>query len=180
MNSITVDGRSVSPEELTEMMSNPNIKLKKISENTYKTLQKLEGQGEPKILKLSTEEKFFIDTVSAIASRDKNTVKDILRALLIASTVHLYESIELDGKDECDLIIPYIGKIHLEYFEHNSDEGTGTKLKLSVIPSDALIEEVSCIVSGDTTPSENFIKRQIVKYIQSVVELEDCEIGIDD
>ena len=43
MNSITVDGRSVSPEELTEMMSNPNIKLKKISENTYKTLQKLEG-----------------------------------------------------------------------------------------------------------------------------------------
>lgn len=41
--SIILDGKEVSKEQFQEYQKDPNIKLKLISENTYKSIQKLEG-----------------------------------------------------------------------------------------------------------------------------------------
>jgi len=40
---IEVNGQQISKEQFEEMQKNPNIRLKKISENCYKTLEKMEG-----------------------------------------------------------------------------------------------------------------------------------------
>ena len=40
---VIVDEKEVSLEELDKIKKNPNKKLKKLSENKYKILQKLEG-----------------------------------------------------------------------------------------------------------------------------------------
>jgi len=39
---VVVDGKKINLKEFNEMLINPKIRLKKISENEYKTLQRLE------------------------------------------------------------------------------------------------------------------------------------------
>ena len=40
---IEVNGEKITKEQFEEMLQNPNIKLKKISEGVYKKLDKLQG-----------------------------------------------------------------------------------------------------------------------------------------
>jgi len=40
---IEVNGQQVSKEQFQEMQKNPNIRLKEIAPNKYKTLEKMEG-----------------------------------------------------------------------------------------------------------------------------------------
>ena len=43
METIILDGQEVTKEILQEKMENPNVKVVKVEENVYKTLQKLKG-----------------------------------------------------------------------------------------------------------------------------------------
>jgi len=43
MENIILDGSEVTKEVLQEKMQDPNVKVVKVEENVYKTLQKLKG-----------------------------------------------------------------------------------------------------------------------------------------
>lgn len=120
-------------------------------------------------MKINNLEKEAIEKISAISSKDKNTVKDVLKALLMYSTLEVYASIH---EDEQTFVIPYLCTCHASYYESNSK----FLVELNAEPNQAFTKEVSSIAQGDITPSEKFIRKQIVKCVGDIIDITNIEV----
>lgn len=123
-------------------------------------------------MRLSVEERLQIEKLSSILKKDKTIVRDVLISILMGMTLEIYN-------DNDEIIIPYICKLKLDAVDISTKKGMYTQVKLQAEPLPALIEEINAIRSGETTPTEEFIKRGIFKEFQSLLDLEDVEIDND-
>lgn len=107
-------------------------------------------------MKLSNEEKNFLDKICAVSCKDVNTVRDVLRAILIVSAKEVYAGSKTVN-------IPYVCRLAL-------DTTSSDTVRLSAEPNDNFVKEVKAILSGDTSPTEEFIGREISKTLESILE----------
>lgn len=117
-------------------------------------------------MKLTPEEKAFVDKISAISGHDPKSVKEIFSALMVASTLEIYSRSNT-------VYIPYLFKVNITYDKEHTSKGFELKEKYDVETSRTLHDSILKINSGDKTQSDAYLKKEIVKHISSVLELED-------
>jgi hypothetical protein len=126
-------------------------------------------------LRLSHQEKQFIEKISAISGKEYKIVQEVLKAFLIATTLEIYTQ----DSNECELIIPYLCRLKLKFYDKDTTSGMKVVTELEAEPLDGLCEEIKCISEGDISPVEKYIKNQIVKNIQNNLNLEDIEVTLE-
>jgi len=122
-------------------------------------------------LKLTLEEKNFIENIRAISALDKKSTKTFFRSLLIACTMAIYA-----GKDE--IIIPYICKLKISYNDHHTPKGSKVKVHIEAEPCDELIEEIKAISEGEPPPSKKYIKKEISEEIKNKLEIDELDLDM--
>ena len=122
-------------------------------------------------MKLSVDEKHAIEKICAISGKDRNTVKDVLKALLIMSTLEIYMSV---NEDSHKIIIPYLCNLDISQSERVSTEKGGyIHVELDAHINEGLQEEIQNIAVGNLTPSKQFIKKKIVRNLQNILEIDE-------
>ncbi len=118
-------------------------------------------------LKMSPEEKVYLDKLVAISGMNISTVRDVLRSILILFSVESYAG-------ESEVILPYIAKIKFDLIDsYSTEKGTYTKTNLETEPCVSLIEELVAICNGEITPSEDFFKNNVLTSIKDILEIEE-------
>ncbi len=123
-------------------------------------------------MKLTLEEKNFIENIVAISALDKKSVKNFFRSLLMASTMAIYA-------DENEIVIPYLCKIKIDYHDVTTSTGTKPKVTLTAEPCDELIEEITAISEGNQPPSKKYIKKEISEELKNQLEIEDVDFDFE-
>lgn len=118
---------------------------------------------EKHFLKLSSEEKDFLDKIVSISYVDKSTVKEVLQAILKVITVELYA-------DSDTIYIPYICSLKISSCDSITQKGLETIVKLEAIPSKNLIEEVKAVNDGEITPTQEYTRQKILKSLEDKIE----------
>ena len=123
-------------------------------------------------LKMGPEEKVYLDKLVATSGRDIATVRDILRAILILFSVEAYS-----GEEEAT--IPYIGKIKFQLVDkYLPSKGSYTDVSLSAEPCISLVEELTAICNGDSTPiTDAFFKENVLTTFKEILEIDEGKIG---
>jgi len=120
-------------------------------------------------LKMSPEEKVYLDKLVAISGKDINTIRDVLRSILILFSVEAYA-----GEEE--VTIPYIGKFRFYLLDkYLPSKGSYTDVSLEVDPCISLVEELVAICNGDSTPTEEFFKKNVFTSMKDILEIEESE-----
>jgi hypothetical protein len=114
------------------------------------------------ILKLSLEEKNWIDNIVAISCKDKNTVKDVLKALLKAITLEMFS-------ENYNVCIPYLCNLQIEYSDKITENGLKTDVRLIAEPNEALIQEIEKIIEGEMPPTHLSHYQQLSEKILDTV-----------
>jgi hypothetical protein len=129
-------------------------------------------------LKLSADEKLAFDKIKAISRRDAKFLKDVFICLLKMVTIETYNSLD----NSFIFHIPYLCGIKatyrdkIKYTAEGNKKGQYVEINLEAIPSESFIAEIKALSEGDPTPSEKYIKRQIIEKLASVLEIQDLEI----
>jgi len=122
-------------------------------------------------LKMSPEEKVYLDKLVAISGKDINTIREVLRAILILFSVEAYA-----GEEEA--IIPYIGKFKFYLLDkYLPSRGSYTDVNFEMEPCISLIEELVAICDGDSTPTEEFFKKNVLTSIKDILEIGEIDIS---
>lgn len=111
---------------------------------------------------MSFEEKHFLDKISAISAKDINTVRDVMRGLLMASALEVHAGNSV-------INIPYICKLTIDV-QQCEDKKKKETVVLTAEPNDTLIKEIITIKNGDTAPSEEHLKKEIHKTLNMLLE----------
>jgi hypothetical protein len=119
--------------------------------------------AERQFLKLSLEEKDFLDRIVSISCVDKTVVKEVLQAILKMITIELYA-------DFNTIYIPYICSLNVTSYENLSSKGVETIVELEATPSKNLIEEVIAISEGEITPTQEYTRQKIYKSLEDKIE----------
>jgi hypothetical protein len=115
-----------------------------------------------KIFRLSLEEKDFLDRVSAVSGYDKTIVRDVFQSFLNIITLELYSG--------CNTInIPYVCSLEIDSYEKIQQNGVETIVELQAIPSSSLIDEIKAVNEGDITPTQQYIRKQMIEKLDSIV-----------
>lgn len=129
-------------------------------------------------MKLSQNEQLAFDKIKAISRRDPKFLKDVFISLLKMVTLETYSSQEngffFSIPYLCDIKASYCNKI--KYTAEGNKKGQYVDIILEAIPSESFIAEVEALSEGETTPSERYIKKQIVEKIASSLDIQDLEI----
>jgi hypothetical protein len=129
-------------------------------------------------LKLSPDEQLAFDKIKAISRRDQKFLKDVFISLLKMVTLETYSSQD----NGFTFHIPYLCGIKatyqnkIKYTAEGNKKGQYVDIKLEAIPSESFIAEVESLSEGEITPSEKYIKKQIVEKIASILEIDNIEI----
>lgn len=117
-------------------------------------------------MKLTREEKSFIDKVSAISGYDSHTVKNVFSGLLISTALELWS-----GKKEIN--IPYLFKFSVEIDEQqkSSDQGP-EKYNISTNPS--FHNVLTKMNEKEDSIIEEYLKREISKHLADLLDLDSC------
>jgi hypothetical protein len=118
-----------------------------------------------KMLKLSMEEKDFLDKVVAFSGIEKTQVKEVFKALLRVTSLLLHG-------DNNEIYIPFICKLLIDHTDVLTDKGIKTHVKLTALPSECLRGEVTAICEGDILPTERYLKKQIIEKFQQITGVE--------
>lgn len=119
-------------------------------------------------MKLSIEEKYFLDKICAVSSKDKNTVKDVLKALLMCTTIEIYA-------DSKEMVIPYMCKLKIDYMDNYKEDKHSVVVHLEATPCEGLINEIAAIQEGGITPTQEYIQKMILFDLKNKLEIEDIE-----
>ena len=120
-------------------------------------------------MKLSNEEKNFLEKIIAISALDKKVGKNFFRSQLVACTIAM-----LSGENE--IIIPYLCKLKIIYNQVLTPEGIRLDVKLEAEPSQELIEEIKCIVAEEDPPTKEYFKKEIAKELRNYLEIDEIDI----
>jgi len=118
---------------------------------------------EKQFLKLSLEEKDFLDRIVSISCVDKAVVKEVLQAILKMISIELYA-------DYNTVYIPYLCSLTISSYEKPNKKGVETIVELEAIPSENLIEEIKAINEGEITPTQEFTRQKIFNKLEEIIE----------
>lgn len=116
-------------------------------------------------MKLTREEKSFIDKVSAISGYDSHTVKNIFSGLLISTALELWS-----GKKEIN--IPYLFKFTVEIDQTGSQNENSEKYDVSTNPS--FHNVLTKMNEKEDSIIEEYLKREITKHLSDLLDLDSC------
>ncbi len=133
-------------------------------------------------MKKSKLERQKIERISTISGVPKKDVESVLIALLKTFAMKTYASVEnsksLDNdlykELEDDLIIPFVARLKIK-FKNKKVEGKGMAVDMIIKgePFSALYKELSCILEGESTLTEQYISNNIFNKIKSFLGKED-------
>lgn len=125
-------------------------------------------------MKLTLEEKNFIERIVAISALDKKSVKTFFRSLLIASTIAVYS-------EEDEIVIPYLCKLKIKYNDYlDTKKGSTVKVNMYAEPCEELIAEIKAISEGEQPPSKKYIKKEIFEEIKNKLEISELDLDMDE
>lgn len=124
-------------------------------------------------MKLTLEERNFIENITAISALDKKSVKLFFRSLLMASTMTIYA-------DEEEIIIPYLCKLRISYKDNHTERGNKPIVNILAEPCDELISEIKAISEGDEPPSKKYLKKEISEELKDKLEIGDLDFLDED
>ena len=126
-------------------------------------------------MKMSPEEKNFLNAISVLSAKDIGTVRDVLRAIIKVVAMELISHSDT-------VIIPYLCELKISHSDKLVKGGMETVVKLSAKPCQTLVNEVISIVDGDLTPTAEYVKSKINKTFQNILELtqEELDNEVDD
>lgn len=126
-------------------------------------------------MKLSANEKLAFEKIKALSRRDEKFLKDIFICLLKMITIETYSS-----KDNLFVFhIPYLCSIKatykdkIKYNMEGNKKGQYIEISLEAIPSESFISEIKALTEGEVTPSEKYIKKQIIEKFAASLEIQD-------
>lgn len=133
-------------------------------------------------LKLKSElEKDFFDTICAISGKDKETVREVLRSLLLTIVANVYTQEEKEVKVcipyICDLLISYKDVIRKD--EDSNKSWREVKVDLKADPVYALQKEIEFIHEGEDPPSLLYLEDKLKRRINEILDLPDDEDECD-
>jgi hypothetical protein len=115
--------------------------------------------------KLDLDEKLFMRKIAALARKDKDTIRDVMLALLKMCTIEFYS-----GKKE--IIIPHICRLKISVKQVQTQySGIKEEVVLEATPARAFIEEFFATQKGVITPTEKYLKRQIDQKFQDLLKI---------
>lgn len=129
-------------------------------------------------MKLTREEQIVFDKIKAISRRDKKVLKDVFISLLEAVTIETY----LSQDNSFMFHIPYLCSLRIEYKDkikytaEGNKKGEYTDISITAVASESFIAEIEALSSGETPPSEKYIKKQIAEKFASLLDIQDVEI----
>lgn len=124
-------------------------------------------------MKLTKEERNFVDNIVAISALDKKSVKTFFRSLLIACTMSVFTG-------ENEIYIPYICRLKIGYDTEDTDEGKKLNVNLMSEPAQELISEIKSILNDESPPSKKYLQKEIFEKLKNILEIEDLELDIED
>lgn len=121
-------------------------------------------------LKMSPEERVYLEKLVAFSGKDINTVRCILRSILVLFVHELYG-------DEKEAIIPYIGNFKWSFSSKTTPaKGTHTYLKLKTDPCRALDENMAAVYEGNKPDCLEFFEKQRNIAIEETLEVEEDDL----
>lgn len=114
-------------------------------------------------MKLTKDEKQFIERVAAVANKDKNLTRDIWRAFSIALTKELF-----GGNNK--LILPFVGEVEFEVVNKPAKGGVESRVVSKFTPSEFFTETVADIASGKTTPTERYLEEELERALATLLK----------
>lgn len=129
-------------------------------------------------MKMTSEEDYFFEMICANSGKDLNTVRDVLKSILIATMITIYNQYDKDKQKESikrqnfvEFDIPYMCKLRIDYNgERPSGKYVVTNVNLSAIPSPSLIKEIYNVLEDKTLDLENIVKNGIDLKINNILE----------
>ena len=125
-------------------------------------------------LKLKSDmEKDFFDTICAISEFKKDTVREVLRAVLLTIVANIYAQ----NSKTVKVNIPYICDLDISYADViRKDEETGkswreVKVDLNANPANALYKEIEFIHEGEDPPSLLYLEAKLKRRIEDILDL---------
>lgn len=129
-------------------------------------------------MKMTSDEDYFFEMICTNSGKDINTVREVLRAILISTILTIYNQYDKDKEKNnklkenfVEFFIPYICKLKIDY---SKDEPKGkyvvTNVNLSAVPSPTLIKEIYNILENKTLDLEKNIKNEINLKINNILE----------
>lgn len=115
--------------------------------------------------RLDLDEKLFVRRVASIARKDKDTIRDVMLALLKMATIELYGGAET-------IVIPYICRLKVIRKEIQTYKGPDYEVTLEATPNRSFVEEYRAIHENRTTPTEKYIRRQIDNKFLELLKLD--------
>ena len=117
--------------------------------------------------RLEEQEKIFLDKLSALSKKDRQTVRDFMLSILNMATIELYGNTPF-------FYIPYLCRIDFDIKEKVEESGEKVVVVgMKTTPSRAILDEIQCIYEGTETPSSKYVKRQIAQKFHSLMGLKD-------
>ena len=121
-------------------------------------------------MKLSKEERNFIENIVAISALNKKSIKTFFRSLLVACTMSVFT-----GDDE--IYIPYLCKLNIKYNKSTKNKNK-INVKLKAEPSIELIAEIENIANNRNPNSKKYFQKEIFEKLKNILEIEELELEI--
>lgn len=115
-------------------------------------------------MKLSSEEKNYLEKLSVLSGHDIKTIQDVFMAVLVAITMEVYA-----GSHK--ILIPFLFNMKVNFTEKQTDKKVKLEESYDVQTNQMLHEIFLKIRNNENTWVEDFIKKEIVEHINSILEL---------
>mgnify|MGYP001169642219 FL=1 len=126
---------------------------------------------------ISDEEKQVLDILSLISTHSKQTVKDVLFALLSYMTMNFYmtsENSENTDTIKFEMIIPFLCKLHVSYIEKEKEQGNiVSNISINAFPLQAFSKEILSIVNNEEPYTKKYFKQQNKMFFKKLLDLSD-------
>lgn len=114
-------------------------------------------------MKIPKEEESAFKTLQALAKKDEYVVKHVLSAIYVMIMMKMY-----DNQDE--VVLPLLGKLKFEYDGLDTPKGVAVDLKISIEPSDSLINEFTAYYNKEETPGQKYYRKEIINKMNDALE----------
>jgi hypothetical protein len=114
----------------------------------------------------------FFEQICTVSKKDKETVRDILRSILMVTTANLYF-------DKTEIVIPYLCKLNIKYEDairinkKTSKCWSTTDISITAEPLTALIKEIVALNEGDDPESLQHLDNSIAMKMSQLLEVVD-------
>ena len=127
-------------------------------------------------MKMTSVEKVFLDKIVADSGEGLNTVRNVLRAILISVLKEIYAAHgNADNKEEVDIeyFIPYIAKLNIACKNIlTKNEGERTLIDITSESSIILNKEINRIFSNQPIEMEEFFKQEIALNLLDILDFD--------